>query len=277
MALSIALAIGAARLAWSLLGRDLHAYALFSVFLLAGPVSVYFTTFYTEVLFLFLTICVFWALERRRFLLAGAFAALLSATRMVGVLIVFAILVEAWLEHRERGGTWRDFVPAVLRRPDLVLCFALAPLGFFAYMAYLHFHMGDALAFQHVQRAWGRPFGNPLLFLWDALSTPPEQGILPSSAQLLGVVTLIGYALSLVLLLRRRYAMGVYCLICLTLPLFAGMASMLRFVAGLAPLPMLACELLARPRWSFAAALVLLLAGGWFGTVAWLTGNLALV
>jgi hypothetical protein len=271
-ATSIAFSVGAVRVAWPLLGRNLYAYTLFSVFLLAGPFSIYFTTFYTEVLFLFLTVCVFAALRQRLFLLAG-----LSATRIVGVFIVFAILVEVWLQHREKGGTWRDFIPSVFVRPDILLGFALAPLGLFTYMAFLHFHIGDALAFQHVQRAWGRPFGLPPVFVWDALLDGPRQGWVPTPPQILAVTTLLGYVLAIVLLVRRRFGMATYALIALTLPLFAGMASMLRFVSGLAPMPIMLCDLLGRNRVVFAVALLLLLVGAWFGTVGWLTEYLDLV
>jgi hypothetical protein len=143
-------------------------------------------------------------------------------------------------------------------------------------MAFLYFHIGDALAFQHVQRAWGRPFGLPPVFVWNALLQGPKEGWVPTPSQLLGVTTILGYVLSIVLLVKRRFAMATYALIALTLPLFAGMASMLRFVSGLAPMPLLLCELLGRNRIVFAAAL-LLLVGAWFGTVGWLTEYLALV
>lgn len=275
--LSIVLCIASARVAWPLLGKDLRAYALFSAFLLAGPFSIWFTTFYTEVLFLFLTVSVFAALQQRRFLLAGALAALLSATRIVGVFIVFAILIEIWLAHRAAGGNWRDFVPAVLRRPELLLALFIAPLGLFGYMLFLHLHIGDALAFSHVQRAWARPSGNPLVFVWNALTSFPKQGWIPTPPQQLAVATLCGYALAVVLLVRRQYGMAVYALICLTLPLFAGMASVLRFTAGLAPIPVMLTQLLASRRWLFAAALLGFLAAGYFTTIGWLTGYLSLV
>jgi hypothetical protein len=71
--------------------------------------------------------------------------------------------------------------------------------------------------------------------------------------------------------------MAAYCVVCLTLPLFAGMASMLRFVAGLAPLPLLLSELLARHRWLTLVALIGLPIAGYFGTRGWLTGYLTLV
>lgn len=275
--LSIVLCIVSARVAWPLLGKDLRAYTLFSAFLLAGPFSIWFTTFYTEVLFLLLSLCVFAALQKKQFLLAGLFAALLSATRIVGVFIVFAILIEIWQSHRAAGGGWRDFVPAVLKQPKHLLALFIAPLGLFAYMAYLHFHIGDALAFSHVQRAWSRPTGNPAVFVWNALTSFPKQGWIPTPPQQLAVATLIGYALSIVLLVRKRYGMAVYALICLTLPLFAGMASVLRFTAALAPMPLMLTELLARRRWLFALTLLVMLAAGYFTTIGWLTGYLSLV
>ena len=78
-------------------------------------------------------------------------------------------------------------------------------------------------------------------------------------------------------LVKRRAAMATYSLIALTLPLFAGMASMLRFVSGLAPMPLMLCDLLGRNRVVAVLALLLLLVGAWYGTVGWLTQYLALV
>jgi hypothetical protein len=275
--LSIVLSIGAARVAWPLLGKDLRAYTLFSVFLLAGPFSIYFTTFFTEVLFLFLTVCVFAALRQRQFLLAGVLAGLLSATRIVGVFIVFAILWEMWRAHRESGGTWRDFVPAIVLKPDWLLALAVAPMGLFAYMFYLHMIIGDALAFSHVQRAWGRPMGNPVVFIWNALTAMPRDSWIPTPSQHLAVATLVGYGLIVMLILRKRFDMAIYAAIALTLPLFAGMASMLRFVAGLAPMPLMLSELLAKNRWVFAVSLLVFLAAGYGITIAWMKWVISLV
>ena len=275
--LSIVLSIGAARVAWPLLGKDLRAYTLFSVFLLAGPFSIYFTTFFTEVLFLFLTVCVFAALRQRQFLLAGVLAGLLSATRIVGVFIVFAILWEMWRAHRESGGTWRDFVPAIVLKPDWLLALAVAPMGLFAYMFYLHMIIGDALAFSHVQRAWGRPMGNPVVFIWNALTAMPRDSWIPTPSQHLAVATLFGYGLIVMLVLRKRFDMAIYAAIALTLPLFAGMASMLRFVAGLAPMPLMLSELLAKNRWVFAVSLLVFLAAGYGITIAWMKWVISLV
>ena len=276
-ATSIMLSIAAARIAWPLLGRNMRAYTLFSAFLLAGPFSIYFATFYTEVLFLTLTICVFAALQRRDYLAAGVFAALVSGTRIVGVFIVLAIALQAWLDHRERGGTVIGFVPAVLKRPDILVAIFVAPLGLFAYMAYLHWHIGDALAFSHVQRAWGRATGNPLVYLWNALANFPKDSWWPTVSQQLGAAWLVGIGMTILMAARRQFPAALFCLVCLTLPLSAGLASMLRFVVGLAPVTMTMMLLLSRSRLLYVAGLCMILVGGYFGTVAWLTGVLTLV
>lgn len=275
--LSLVISLASARLAWPLLGRDLRAYALFSCYLLCGPFSIYFTTFYTEVLFLFLAVAVFVALRKRCFLLAGALAGLLSATRIVGVFIVFALLFEFWRVHRDEGGNWRNFVPVVLGRPDWLLALFLAPSGLFAYMAFLHVQVGDAFAFSHVQRAWARPMGDPLAFVWNALSNVPQAGWLPTVSQQLAAATLAGYMLLAMLVSRRRYGMAIFSAFCLTLPLFAGMASMLRFVAGLAPMPLMLCEFVLERRWLWMVVIVAFPAAGFFAAIGWLQGALTLV
>jgi len=165
----------------------------------------------------------------------------------------------------------------VLRRPDQLLAIFIAPLGLFAYMAYLHWHIGDALAFSHVQRAWGRASGSPLGYLWTALTTFPKEGWVPTTAQQLAMAWLVGFAMIVVMAIRRQFAAALFCLVCITLPLFAGMASMLRFVVGLAPVTITAMDLLSRRLWLFLPALGLILVGGYFGTVGWLTRVLTLV
>jgi hypothetical protein len=128
-----------------------------------------------------------------------------------------------------------------------------------------------------VQRAWSRPTGSPVVFVWNALTSFPKEGWIPTPSQQLAVAVIVGYALAIALLVRKRYGMAVYALICLTLPLFAGMASVARFTAALAPMPLMLTELLASRRWLFAVSLFVLLAAGYFTTVGWLTGYLSLV
>ncbi|MEO5806272.1 hypothetical protein [Devosia sp.] len=263
--------------AWPLFERNWRAYTLYAAFLLSGPFSIYFTTFYTEVMFLLLITCVFAALKRQNYLLAGCFAALLSATRIVGVFIVFAIVLQAYLDHRAQGGTFKSFLTTIWTRTDLLLGIFIAPLGLFIYMAFLHYKIGDALAFQHDQRAWGRVTGSPFGYLWKALTNFPGSGFIPSASQQLAVGSIAGIALSIWLGFRKQLPAAVFCGICLVLPLFAGMASMMRFVAGLPPLSIELMKLLSRNKVSTVLFLLLFLVLDFEFTLGWLGGALALV
>jgi hypothetical protein len=274
---SLLVTYAAAIAAWPLLAGNRRAYALYAAFLLAGPFSVYFTTFMTEAMFVLLTIGVFLSIRQSNYLLAGVLAALLSATRIVGVFVVFAIVLAMFLEHRRRGGTVAGFIPELLRRPVWLLAIVVSPLGAFVYMAYLDWRLGDALAFQHVQRAWGRVVGNPGFYLWRSLTSFPETGFWPTTPQQQGLAAVFGLVMTGVLAWKRRLPEAVFSLFCIVVPLSAGTISFVRFMAGLAPVCLMAVELLTARFWLFALSLLVLLAGGYFGTFGWLTGYLSLV
>jgi hypothetical protein len=275
--LSIGFSVLAVLAAWPLLERNIRAYTLYAAFLLCGPFSVYFTTFYTEVLFVLLTNCLLLALRRSNYLLSGVAAGLLSATRIVGVFAVFAIVAQYLVDFRRRGGAWQSLPAEIWRDPSILLAALLAPAGTFAYMAYLYHHMGDALAFSHVQRAWGRITGNPLVFLWQGLMATSNDGTWPAVDQWLAVAAVAGLGLTILLAWRRRYSEAIFCAICLIAPMGAGLASMLRFVVALSPLVLLAIELLARRKPLFVAATIGFAVADYFFTVGWLQNWLPLV
>ncbi len=245
--LSPLLTLGAAICAWPLFAGDRRAYVLVAALLLAGPFSFYFATGYSESLFLLLTVVAFGKLRQRRYVAAGLTGALLSATRTVGVLFTAALAVEAVVELR---GRMRRDLP---RRPDMVLGLLLAPLGLFAFMAWLYLVTGDALAFLHIQRGWDRESMNPALALWAALTSPEGQ---VRDAPLLALAGLGGLALCAVLAARREFPAALFCALSLVLALTSGVESMLRFVAALAPLCMVLCQVLARWRWLFWVSLI---------------------
>lgn len=246
--LSNLLTIGAAILARPLLSTE-RAYWFFVATLMIGPFSVLFSSLYTESLFVLLTVLTLLALRRSNYLLAAGWIALLSATRITGVLMVFALAVQVIVEHCKSGGRWRDLPMRVLRDSDLILAIFLAPLGLFAFMAFLWLHTGDALAFSHIQRAWGRELEGP----FSAIANVVGDGLTMDYYSLLQwswvLVALTGLALCVVLGLRQRLPEAIFCALSLLVSLSAGIGSMVRFVAGLVPLGMVTSELLTRRRW----------------------------
>ncbi|WP_375452152.1 hypothetical protein [uncultured Devosia sp.] len=267
----------AAIAAWPLFNKDLHAYTLYAAYLLSGPFSFYFTSFLTEPMFVLTMTLVFVMLARANYLGAGLATAFLSATRIVGVFAALSLVLQAALDHRADTGSWRGLIPAFLKHPNLLLAIFIAPLGAFAYMAFLHFYVGDGLAFQHVQRAWGRPFGNPVFFVWQGLTSWPSEGYWPTSSQWLALAATIGIALTITLAVRRQWAQALFAAIALILPLFAGLASMIRFTSAMVPIVVMTMQVLASRRWLFVLSLVLIVALGYLIPLAWLGNNVALV
>jgi len=276
--MSLAVSYCACLCAWPLLGRELRTYTLYCAFLLAGPFSVYHSTFLTEPLFVLLTILVLLALKRSNYIAAAGFAALLSATRIVGVFMVFPIVIQMFMDHRRAGGTLLSFPRHLLGRPDLLLAIFLAPVGLFAYMLFLHLLLGDGFAFAHVQRAFGRTMNWPFLFLWDGLVSFPREGWWPTAPQISAVTVLLGLGLSLWLFFgRRQYGVATFCLIAIILPIFSGLASTVRYITALSPLTLELSVLLSRWRVLAGITAAAFMIACYFTTRAWLEAHLALV
>lgn len=251
-----------------------RAYWLFVVTLLAGPFAFLFSTLYSEGLFILLTILVLVALQRGSYLGAGAIAALLSATRPTGVLIVFAILAQVVIDHRKTGGSWRTLPPRIVTDPKVMLAFVLAPLGLFAYMTYLYVHVGDALAFSHIQSGWGRALDSPFAYLGDVFDRELTVDYHTMVQYSWAWAAISGFALSIVLVLQRRAAAGLFCALCITVSLVTGIGSMMRFVAGLAPLGIAVASIAGRWRTTTILVALLAVASGLALTLGRLNGSI---
>jgi Gpi18-like mannosyltransferase len=108
------------------------------------PFSLFGTVVYTEGLFLLLSTAALRAFEKQQYVRAGLWGALTTATRVTGVALIPTFLLVAWRE----------------RRPVTAYVAGLAVgLGLLAYMVYCAIHVGDPLAFVHVQKAWGTASG----------------------------------------------------------------------------------------------------------------------
>lgn len=133
-------------------------------FLLLTPAAVFYTAFYSESLFLALSLLSYYSALRGRWACSGIAGALLTATRSNGIVLLPALVWEAWREKCDsemRGHPLPRWLGAWL---------TLVPLGLGAYMAYLHFRFGDALAFLKAQAAWGRALAAP----WTSLVRAPH-------------------------------------------------------------------------------------------------------
>jgi hypothetical protein len=117
---------------------------------------------YSESLFLLLSVAAFWFARTDRWALAGGAAALASATRSAGIVLLVPLLI-LW---------WRS----APRRPRNLGWIALAPLGLAAYSVYLAVELGDGFAYLNLQDVWFRSFAGPFggvvdgaVAAWDGL------------------------------------------------------------------------------------------------------------
>lgn len=221
--------------------------------LVLNPYAIYAHTGYTEPLYLLLTCLSLIFLYRGQPILAGIFGGALSGVRAVGVVLLFPYtlvnLKRFFIHHEERL--------------NIALGFMLIPLGLTLFMTYLHYTMGDAMAFSHIQRAWDRSLQNPLRVLIDSIG--------PNRIYMIYQFNLvIATALIIKLLWNRTPELALFSVISILIPLSTGVWSLPRYIWWQAPILLAAAQVLQR-RWLAMMMLPLMLAGllfmyrGWFG------------
>ena len=207
--------------------------------LFAFPTSFYFSSFYTEGLFFFLSLVGFAAGLERRWWLAGLAGALLVLTRFQGVAAVAAL----GLLYLETRG-WR--LSAI--RAD-VLWFGLAPLLLGAHLYYLYTLTGDFLAPFTAVNAWERnKFG-----LLEGLRVQLEAPVL-DVFKIEALLVLVFLGCGIYLLLRRGSpypkALAVYAILLSLMPVSTGLVtSSARYLVVIFPVFLFLGEKLAHTRW----------------------------
>ncbi|MBI2196453.1 hypothetical protein HYU45_02455 [Candidatus Daviesbacteria bacterium] len=106
------------------------------ILLLIFPTSFYFGSVYNESVFLLLSVLSFYNARKGKWFAAGLLGAVASATRVFGIFLLPALLIEAWQQKAPYSRLMWIF---------------LIPFGLGAYMWYLNTTVGDALAFYHFQ------------------------------------------------------------------------------------------------------------------------------
>jgi hypothetical protein len=198
------------------------------------PGSFVLTFAYSESLMLMLAAAALLCLLEERWLLAGVFAGLATATRPNGVAVAVACLVAAVLAVRDRGD-WRS-VSSVL----------MAPIGFIVFQIWLGQHTDEAGVWFRVQReAWGEGAS----FGWTALKNTAEAVTQPLTSPT-DTITAISVVATIVLIWMTAKA---------RLPLFVNAYSWTVLVLMLVP-----ATVTARPRFLFTAFPLLIGAAVWF-------------
>lgn len=143
--------------------------------LLAFPTSLFFFALYSETLFLTLILGTFLAAHKQNWKLAILLTIIASATRIVGVLLVPALLLEFWWQQQslatqkfEWAAIKKSLQPAVIvhflvSHYKMITAILLGSLGLLSYMTYLYNTFGDPLLFKTVQSNWGHERSDSLV------------------------------------------------------------------------------------------------------------------
>lgn len=230
------------------------------VLLCVAPGSHVFSAAYTEALFLAAVAGSLVLMRQRRWLAAGAAAALAVLTRNLGVGL---LLPYAWTALERLRTAPRPGAAELARIGAGGLLPVAAILGF---MLYLKARTGDALAFVHVQKAWHRTLGDPFTPLVNGLLHPATV----HDADLLSLaVGWLAIGLLIALAMMRRWRLLSLALFLTLAPLAAGVASFARYALVDLPLALAAAKLLAdRPRIATAVIASLAVLSG-FMMAAW--------
>lgn len=113
------------------------------------PTSFYLVSLYTESFFLCLVFAAFLSARRSKWWLAGIFGALASATRVLGILLLPALLVDWYYSKKTKS----VYTPSELVKALFPIFFSSA--GLLVYMNYLKQAFSDPLLFINAQPAFG--------------------------------------------------------------------------------------------------------------------------
>jgi hypothetical protein len=179
---------------------------------------------------------------KKNYVLAGFFAMLTSATRIVGCILVFPIAIEMFFDWINREnitlpkikdikGVWKTFWSFIfyeLKRPLDVFSIMIAPLGTFSYMLFLKIFCGDPWAFMHVQIAWRDDKYFPVIGVLFKAYT----GQLELRYTYMGWLCIAAFVLYGYMIYRKYISMAVFGIIALLIPLTSHVMSTPRFIIG---------------------------------------------
>lgn len=198
-----------------------------ALLLVSLPAAFIFSAFYSESLYLFLSLCVCVAAERDRWFLSALFAALATLTRANGFIIA---LVPAWIYIARRGWDLRKIGWRWLG-------FLLVPTALAGHFFTLYLKSGNFFAFFEAQKAWARGTIGPLQIVIEFFDI--SGGAVSQVGILDRIFFVVFLFLSFRLLLRceKLRAYGMYALILMILYGASGlMYSMTRYTAVVFPI-----------------------------------------
>lgn len=194
------------------------------LWLLFFPTSFFFLTAYSEGLFFLFVVSSFLFLRKGNLFLATLFAALASATRLAGMAVVLALLVDVYLRDGFNKKNWYVF---------------LSLGGIIVYCFFLFKTTGDAFYFISAENHWLRSLALPGVGFWESLKSIVSWSYVENRfnliLELLFAIFGLGMAIRSFRFLPKSYS--IYALASVAIPLFtSSLISMPRFLLPIFPI-----------------------------------------
>lgn len=209
------------------------------LFALLHPGAFFLGVVYTESTYLLMAVSSMYGFRTGRWWMGGAAGALLTATRVTGIMLLPALAWAAWR-------TWRDTHASPWWMPALAV--AMVPLGLGAFSAWCYLLSGNPLEWMASITRWDyQPGGHPFVALWTLvteLATRPYHYLVHTPTApydtLNGVMALAALALTPFVWWRFGTAYALVILCSLAPPLSSGQyEGLTRYTSVLFPLALL--------------------------------------
>lgn len=228
-------------------------------YMILFPAAFVFSAVLTESLFVALVIACLYYARKGNWLVAGVLGFFVPLARLPGLAIVVPLSYEYVRQNAPSLAALKDHVLQRPAKPE-VLALLMPMLGLGLFSAGNYYLTGDFLGFLRIQSTWGGHMVLPPVELLTRLD--PDNGAIFTGA----IFTLA--ALALMLLFIRKVDFGAWTLgiILILIPLFSAQScySMLRYLAVVFPLFIIAAKVTRDKRVDTALTIVLVIIEGIF-------------
>lgn len=229
------------------------------------PVSFYYHSVYTDSLFLLLTTITFYLARKGNWYLSGIFGGLATLTRLSGLALIPALIIEWCLQNRHIIKNGYYLLPKIITQ--LIPLMLLTISGFAIYLIYLQINHGDFLLFQKSMVAWQQSNFTfiPIIFLrYLKIFLFVSPSLLEYWIAVFELISFIGYMFLAIYTFRKiRPSYGIFMIVLLLMaPTTGTLSSTPRYILHIFP-SFIALALIAshHPRLKIIFLLIFLILG----------------
>jgi hypothetical protein len=234
-------------------------------YIAAFPTAFFFSAVYTESTFWFFSVATLYFARKRLWAWTMLFGLLCSASRIVGVVMWGAVMLE-WLKSHDwllsrihTRQTWLNLWKGIRQDWLNLALLCLIPLGLLSYMLFLNQQFHDPIAFQTTQAAWGRKTVGPVAAILKDLAGLAGGDFFKGDIWYHVILDVGAFCavvvMALVVWRRLGASYALYSLISIVIPASSGTGSLSRYTVVIFPVFMM-LGLWGRRQWVDRALIV---------------------